>query len=89
MATIQAANNEKVFSIQKWLGLNEHPDGDTRLKLGEASEMVNFRVTKDGNLKRRPGTECIFGFCSDYQLSISPHILFLTTLAKDDEVELF
>lgn len=89
MATISAANNEKVYSIQKWLGLNEHPDGDTRLKLGEASEMVNFRITKDGNLKRRPGTECIFGFCSDYEISISPHILFLTTLAEDDEVELF
>ena len=59
MATISGSTNEKVFSIQKWLGLNEHPDGDTRLKMGEASEMVNFRITKDGNLKRRPGLSLV------------------------------
>lgn len=57
MATISGQTNEKVYSIPKWLGLNEHPDGDTRLRIGEASKMVNWKITRDGNLKRRPGTE--------------------------------
>lgn len=61
MATISAATNEKVYSIPKWLGLNEHPDGSTRLKIGEASQMVNWKITRDGNLKRRPGTKLITG----------------------------
>lgn len=56
MAQITAATNEKVFQIQRWLGLNENPDGDTKLKMGEAAEMRNFRVTRDGNLQKRPGT---------------------------------
>ena len=55
MATITAKTNEKVFSVQQWFGLNEHPDGDTRLRMGEASKMVNWKITRDGNLKRRPG----------------------------------
>lgn len=54
MATISGATNEQVFTIKKWYGLNEAPDGDTHLKLGEASKMVNWRITRDGNLKRRP-----------------------------------
>ena len=59
MARITGTTNESVYTIPKWLGLNEHPDGDTRLKLGEASEMVNWRITRDGNLKRRPGLKHI------------------------------
>ena len=55
MANISGANNEKIYSLKKWGGLNEAPDGDTRLKLGEASKMVNWKITRDGNLKRRPG----------------------------------
>ena len=63
MATITGATNEKIFGVKNWLGLNEHPDGDTRLKLGEASKMVNWKITRDGNLKRRPGTEFVIGLC--------------------------
>lgn len=57
MATITGAQNERVFQIKKWLGLNENPDGDTKLKMGEAAAMRNFRVTRDGNLQKRPGTK--------------------------------
>lgn len=57
MANITGAADERVFQIQKWLGLNENPDGDTKLKMGEASVMRNFRVTRDGNLQKRPGTK--------------------------------
>ena len=32
------------------------PDGDTKLKMGEAAVMRNWRVTRDGNLQKRPGT---------------------------------
>lgn len=55
MATISGSSDEKVFKIDKWLGLNESPDGDTKLKLGEATVMKNWRVTRDGNLQKRPG----------------------------------
>ena len=60
MATINAATNEKVFQIKQWLGLNECEDGDTKLKLGEASLMRNFRVTRDGNLRKRPGARRVW-----------------------------
>ena len=56
MAQITATTSERVFPIKGWLGLHQNPDGDTKLKLGEAAEMRNFRITRDGNLQRRPGT---------------------------------
>ena len=46
---------EKVFQIRKFLGLNECPDGDTQLKLGEAGDMRNWQVTPQFHLKVRPG----------------------------------
>lgn len=55
MATISGSSEEKIFRITKWQGLHQNPDGDTRLKLGEAAVMRNFRITRDGNLQRRPG----------------------------------
>jgi len=71
MATISGATNEKVYSIPKWLGLNECPDGSTRLRMGEAGRMVNWRITKDGNLKRRDGTELVKGLRLAYELDES------------------
>lgn len=59
MAKISGGSNEKVFRIQSFLGLNESPDGDTKLKLGEASAMRNFKITRDGSLQKRPGLESI------------------------------
>ena len=78
MANISGANNEKVFGLKKWGGLNEAPDGDTRLKLGEASKMVNWKITRDGNLKRRPGMEFIAGLCESYRLDIADDISPIT-----------
>ncbi|MGM9586737.1 MAG: hypothetical protein ACI3VA_04515 [Candidatus Limivicinus sp.] len=57
MAAITGSANEKVFQIKAWGGLNENPDGDTKLKMGEAAVMRNFRITRDGNLQRRPGSK--------------------------------
>ena len=68
MASITGAADERVFQIQKWLGLNENPDGDTKLKLGEASEMRNFRVTRDGNLQKRPGTRATLAVEEGYPI---------------------
>lgn len=59
MARITGAADERIFQIQRWLGVNENPDGDTKLKMGEAAEMRNFRVTRDGNLQKRPGTKAV------------------------------
>lgn len=56
MAQIVAATNEKVFPIKAFKGLHQNPDGDTKLKMGEAAVMKNWRITRDGNLQRRPGT---------------------------------
>lgn len=56
MARIAASSNQQIFSIGKWLGLNQNPDGDTNLRYGEAAVMENWRITRDGNLRRRPGT---------------------------------
>ena len=44
-----------MISLNRWLGLNESPDGDTGLKAGEAAVMRNFRITREGHLQIRPG----------------------------------
>lgn len=62
MAKITVATEEKVFKITKFLGLNECPDGDTQLKLGEASEMKNWRITPEHHLRVRPGYETVKHF---------------------------
>lgn len=46
---------DKVFSVDKFLGINEYADSETELKPGQASMMRNFRITDGGNLALRPG----------------------------------
>ena len=60
MSTIRSTNNVGIYKIQKFLGLNEAPDGDSLLKLGEASSCRNWMITRDRNLKRRPGTHTVY-----------------------------
>lgn len=55
MANIVSTSETKMFQIKSWLGLNSSPDGDTHLKLGEAAEMRNFRITAEDHLQIRPG----------------------------------
>ena len=43
------------LNIERFLGINESPDGDSGLKIGEAAEMYNFRITEEGNLKKLNG----------------------------------
>ena len=46
---------QKMFTVDKFLGLNEAADGFSELKMGAASRMVNFAVTDAGNITVRPG----------------------------------
>lgn len=48
---------EKIFTVDKFLGINESADSSTELKLGEASQIENFNITDDYNLKSRPGVK--------------------------------
>lgn len=64
-----ATGNERIFSVDKFLGLNESADGQTELKLGEAAKMENFYITDNGNLKTRPAVIARpLGLAEDEQL---------------------
>ena len=62
MAKIVTSDVAKVLQIQKFLGLNESKDGDTQLKVGEASKMENWQVTPQNHLKVRPGMQLVKSF---------------------------
>jgi len=59
LAQIKGTDNSSILKIQAFLGLNENPDGDTTLKVGEMAEMRNFRITQDKHLQIRPGSKTI------------------------------
>ncbi len=61
MAVI-SQGTESVFRLNRFSGLNESPSGDAGLSTGEAAEMVNFRVTREGSLQVRPGTRSLWRF---------------------------
>ena len=48
-------SSERMFTVDKFLGINQAEDGSTELKMGEASDMVNFTITDGLNLALRPG----------------------------------
>ena len=50
-------NGTKMFTVDKFLGINEEADGLTELTMGEASAMVNFYVTDAMNLTVRPSIQ--------------------------------
>ena len=50
-----AKNGTRMFTVDKFLGINEAPDGLTELGMGEASRMENFLITDGYNLTVRPG----------------------------------
>lgn len=54
-----AQTGTKMFTVDKFLGINESGDGDTELKMGEASKMENFLITDAYNLTLRPGIQRI------------------------------
>lgn len=48
-------NGTKMFTVDKFLGINESADGLTELGMGEASKIENFYITDAYNLTVRPG----------------------------------
>ena len=74
MARINGTSGQRIFSITKWLGINENPDGETKLRMGEACDMRNWRITKDNHLQIRQGysqvvnlgTTAVLGVWSGY-----------------------
>ena len=58
--------SERVFNITNWHGVNEAPEGEARLRLGEAAVMRNFCVTSGGALKKRPGSLNVAGLVTRY-----------------------
>ena len=83
MATIKASTNEKLISLKVFGGLHESPDGDNKLKNGEAVKCQNFKITNSGNLMKRYGTTQKYnlgtgavkglwhGWCTKHELTIA------------------
>jgi len=65
MARISSSNPEKVVQIKVFKGLHETKDSDTKIGLGEATQCHNFRITRDGNLRRREGNRVLLRLDSD------------------------
>lgn len=57
---------DKVFSVDKFLGINEYADSETELKPGQAARIENFRITDGGNLALRPGVRRFIAPYSSY-----------------------
>lgn len=52
-------SGKKLYTVDKFLGLNEAADGETELKMGQAANMVNFTITDGYNLATRYGIQRI------------------------------
>lgn len=70
MAEILAAGKERVYRITKWLGVNQAQEGESRLSLGEAADMRNFRITSGGALRKRPGSRNVAGLLNSFSLVV-------------------
>ena len=70
MAQIKVSNKDKILKIDRFLGVNECPDGDTNIKVGEASTMTNFKITSDYNLQKRPGTQNVANLLFNYDIDV-------------------
>ena len=60
MAKIQIPKSIPPSTISNFLGINESSDGSTELQLGEASKMINWRITDGGKLKKMEGYSPLF-----------------------------
>lgn len=47
----------RMFTVDKFLGVNEAADGYTELKMGQAAKMLNWTITDGFNLSLRPGVQ--------------------------------
>lgn len=53
------ADTKRMFTVDKFLGVNEAADGQTELKMGQASRMENFYISDGYNLVSRGGARRI------------------------------
>lgn len=60
MSKLYSNASQFTYKIPKFRGISENTDGDAKLKNGEASKMLNYRVTDSGGLQVRPGFEGYF-----------------------------
>lgn len=60
MAYMITDGKPSVTTINNFLGLNMNETGETQLKLGEASKMQNFRITKDYKLEKMYGYQELY-----------------------------
>lgn len=77
-------SGSKMFTVDKFLGVNEAADGFTELKMGEASSMENFLVTDGCNLTLRPGIRRV-----DFDLVRDPAPVLAAWSGHVGEQELF
>ena len=75
MAQITSSNDIQVLKIRQFLGLNENPDGDTKIKNGEMSKMRNFRITREKHLQLRPGTKTVLNLKTAWEKKIPAYIV--------------
>lgn len=86
MARLTGGSDNTVVQIRAFLGLNENPDGETTLKVGEFSRMWNFRITQDKHLQKRPGAKKICRIVvSNYWEQNTGGTADLLSASKDDE----
>lgn len=77
-----AQTGTKMFTVDKFLGVNEAADGYTELKMGEASRMENFFITDAFNLTLRPGIQRL-----DHEMQRDPAPILATWAGYVDTKE--
>jgi hypothetical protein len=78
MAKIYSNIQEKVYTLDRFKGLNEAKEGELTLKSGEAAVMRNFKVTPAGALCKRGGTKTVAGLLASYFVNELAEHEFLT-----------
>lgn len=88
MSTLSSSVQSRIYSIKKWRGVNENPDGDTNLADGEAAVMRNFRISDGQALQIRPGSRNIANLLSlnHYEVSTGDETAILSELNTSSAV---
>jgi len=78
MAYMITDGRPTITTINNFLGLNMNETGETQLKLGEASAMQNFRITKDYKLEK------MYGYKKLYDLQEQVRALWIGKLGETE-----
>ena len=86
MARISANAGERVYRINRWLGVNQAPEGDALLNYGEAADMRNFKITAGGALQKRGGSKNVAGLMNGYVASVDEETdeILLTEVSQSE-----